>query len=71
MINNISRKEVIELIAKYRIASTPADKLLDDLEYQTGAIEEDVFDAVYDELSGCSNGFIEIKENRVQRNSDL
>ena len=59
------------MIAKYRIASTPADKLLDDVEYQTGAIEKDVFDAVYDELSECSNGFIEIKENRVQRNSDL
>ena len=58
MIKNISRNEVIELIAKYRIASTPADKLLDDLEYQTGMIEKDVFDAVYHELSGCSNGFL-------------
>ena len=71
MIKNISRNEVIELIAKYRIASTPADKLLDDLEYQTGTIETDVFDMIYHELNGCSNGFIEIKENRVQRNSNL
>ena len=58
MIKNISRNEVVELIAKYRIASTPVDKLLDGLEYQTGAIEKDVFDAVYYELSGCSNGFL-------------
>ena len=71
MIKNISRKEVIELIAKYRTASPPADKLLDDVEYQTGAIETDAFDMIYHELIGCSNGFIEIKENRVQRNSDL
>ncbi|MBH0005974.1 CPCC family cysteine-rich protein [Psychrobacter sp. SWN149] len=58
MIKNISSNEVIELIAKYRIASTPANKLLDDLEYQTGAIEKDVFDMIYYELIGCSNGFL-------------
>lgn len=58
MMKNISRNDVIELITKYRLAFIARDKLIDELEGNFENIESGIFDMVYHELSGCSNGFL-------------
>lgn len=54
----ISREVVIDTIVQYRMQFISEEVIRNNLEYETGDVRKDLFNAVSDELSGCSNGFL-------------